>query len=81
MSQNTKNSRSSGGSGWRTVAVCILVIVVPWALYVNVPMRRNSGLPPGLLDQIESAALRKKIEGEIMMIYTYIYIIREYIKK
>ena len=76
MSQITKNSRSSGGSGWRTIAVCILVIVVPWALYVNVPMRRNSGLPPGLLDQIESAALRKKIEGEIMMI-----IIREYKKK
>jgi hypothetical protein len=71
MNQNTKNSRSSGGgSGWRTVAVCILVIVVPWALYVNVPMRRNSGLPPGLLDQIESASLRKKIEGKIMMIYT-----------
>eukprot|EP01035_Chromulina_nebulosa_P023224 gene23224-30104_t len=62
MSQNMKNNRSSGGSGWRTVAVCILVIVVPWALYVNVPMRRNTGLPPGLLDQIESAALRKKIE-------------------
>ena len=60
-----KNNRSSGGSGWRTVAVCILVIVVPWALYVNVPMRRNTGLPPGLLDQIESAALRKKIEGEL----------------
>jgi hypothetical protein len=32
-----KPRNSGGGScGWRSASLCILVVIVPWALYVNI---------------------------------------------
>lgn len=68
MSQNNHVKNRSSNSGWRTIAICMLVILVPWALYVNIhPSNKNEKFSLGSdfsLTGVQSAQLLGQIAGK-----------------
>ena len=58
-----RNSHKGGGgnSGWRAISLCMLLVLVPWALYVNIHPSNQNDL--GSLSGVQSAQFLGQIKG------------------